>query len=163
MLGQVTGPSDTAPAGTPQVGVAGQDTSPAPGGYGVSGSSTNGTGVLGTTGSVDGVGVSAQNPDGIALEVQGSARFRRCGVVQAIGTSSLPLLHKLVTIPGANLTKLSLVLATIQGEGVSGVAIKGVETHPDTKTFTIYLTNDLKTTMQIAWFVLEAPFADVRP
>lgn len=140
--------------GMPQSAVYGTDSSPSPGGYGVNGSSQFGTGVLGSTSSADGVGVAAQNPDGTALQVDGAAKFSRSGIATALGTPTSPLLEVTVTISGPDLTSKSMVFATIQGSGVTGVAIKGVAPDVGTKKFTIHFTAKLKTTMHIAWFVV---------
>jgi hypothetical protein len=122
---------------------------------GVSGADVSGLGGHGVHGtSTAGIAVYADNAEGRALRVEGTATFSRSGIATASGTPSSPLTSLSVSCLGADLTSKSMVLATIQGDGVSGVAIKAVAPVVGTKKFTIHLTAELKTTMDIAWLVL---------
>src|SRR6185437_4791144 len=114
------------------------------GGAGVAGTSETGPGLYGESGGSGGVGVEAHNPKGVALAVEGKAKFARSGVlVIKAGKASV----------GKSLTVGSqgLVLATIQGN-VAGVYVQGVTRAAN--SFTIHLNTKTPKDVAVAWFVL---------
>ena len=130
------------------------------GGYGVTGYSANGDGILGQTNASgrsgvigqdvsggNGIGVTAQSATGTALKVEGVATFTRSGVV----TLSAPGTSVLVTVPGG-LTTTSHVLATLQ-TNPGTVAVRAAV--PDTANgkVTIYFTGSAPKNTKFAWFV----------
>jgi hypothetical protein len=134
------------------------------GGTGVFGHASDGVGVAGTGGStgVSGVaaagaaiGVRAANAHGgDALSVEGSCRFSRAGVAKVTGTSAHPRQSVVVTVPGAALNAHSLILATVQQTAGGAAVLSAV---PAGATFTIHLDREVKTTVKVAWFIVESP------
>jgi hypothetical protein len=149
------------------------------GGQGVLGQSTNGYGVAGlitgetsgyaavvgqdgSTGTGSGVGVYGISPNGIgvaaysasgtALQVGGIASFSRCGLAEVKGTASKS--KSSVVVTGVALRASSMVLATPQGH-VAGVAVAGVVPDVSAGSFTISLTEAVKVSLEIAWFVVD--------
>lgn len=98
--------------------------------------------------------LSVNNAAGTALEIDGAVSFTRSGVFKAVGSKSSPLASVRVAITGAPLVAASLVLTTIQGAPVPGVAIASVAPKVGAPEFTINFTSLLRSTMHIAWFVL---------
>ena len=117
---------------------------------GVTGFTDEGTGVLGHT--FDGIGVhaEAESAEGLALKVDGPAAFSRSGAV------TFPAGRYFVAVTGQFLTSSSLVLATVQGEGLPGVFIQGVRTIPTQNKFNIYLNKVIPvgSSLRVAWFVM---------
>lgn len=115
-----------------QSGVFGQDAAPH-GGNGVSAQSHNGTALFATS------------VKGVALHVDGRARFKNSGVAAV----SAGQRTKTVSVPG--MTASSLVLATIQ-DPQNGVFIEGAK--PAAGSFTITLSKNAASSLPVAWFVL---------
>jgi hypothetical protein len=94
-----------------------------------------------------GVGVLASSSAGSALSVDGVATFSRSGSAKvAMGKDS-------VTVTGITLKDTSLVLATLQSY-TKGVAVAAAVTDVGARSFTVYLTETVKTTTRVAWFVI---------
>jgi hypothetical protein len=91
------------------------------------------------------------DPASLALDVGGVAQFSRSGIATVAGTTAAP--KSSVKVTGVALGKTSLVLATLQQ--VSGsVAIKAAVPNVAGKSFTIYLTQAVTTSVKIGWFVV---------
>jgi hypothetical protein len=103
----------------------------------------NGVGLNGV--SASGIGVNASANGGIALQVQGRAKFSRSGIaIVAAGTAS-----KTVTLSAV--TSNSMILATAQ-QNVSQSVKAAV---PGNGSFTIYLTGNAPGSgLKVAYFVL---------
>lgn len=107
-------------------------------GYGVRGLSTTGIGVFG----------EASGPTGTALKVSGKAVFSRSGKAKVLAG------HASVVVSGITLTSSSLVLATIQGSGASGVYVRNVAVSVGSSLFTIRLSKAVAVDTNVAWFVV---------
>jgi hypothetical protein len=107
-------------------------------GYAVRGLSTTGIGVFG----------EASGPTGTALRVQGKAVFSRSGkaTVQA-GQST-------VLVSGVTITAASLILATIQGVGETGLYVKSVSLSVANSRFTIRLSKAVAGNTLVGWFIV---------
>ncbi len=117
--------------------VVGTDTSEN-GGYGVVGSSIQGTGVY------------CEGPI-VALHVEGVATFSRSGSATVPGSSTQA--HSTVKVTGVALSESSLILATPQTH-VIGVGVAAVVPDVTANTFTIQLTESIKVPMDVAWFIV---------
>lgn len=109
------------------------DASTAGGAYGVFAQSVHGTAVWAASG------------HGIALKVDGTAKFSHSGVV------SIPGGHKTMTFSKPGVTAGNIILATIQ-RPESGVSIEGAEA--GTGSFTITLSKAPASAITIGWLVL---------
>ena len=104
-------------------------------------------GVLGT--SADGIAVSAQSANGVALDVQGAALFSTAGLATiAKGDASV------VVTPGVAITEDSKVLATLQSDPGGNTAVHRVERDPVTDTVTVHLNSPAAKECEVAWFVI---------
>ncbi len=92
-------------------------------------------------------GVSAESPSGVALDVHGKAHFTRSGRA-LIGAAKTYR-----DIPCANLGTGSMILATLQGSGGTGVAVAYCARLSSTK-FRVVLTRATTRSVYVAWFVL---------
>ena len=99
-----------------QSGVAGIDVTPTTGGHGLFGQSQHGDGLYAT--SPNGVALRGQSAHGLALHVEGKAKFANSGVV------TVPSGHKTANVNVPGLTSSNIVLATIQNPQ-SGIFIEG--------------------------------------
>jgi hypothetical protein len=129
------------------------------GGWGIAGRTTSGAdragvlgenmsagmGVMGTSGS--GIGVFATaGPDGIALHVDGIAKFKRSGLgIISAGSAS-------VTIQTQFLTNDTLILATLQQDR-PGIFVRAALKNAHF-AFTIYLNQSVTTDTTVAWMLL---------
>jgi hypothetical protein len=137
-------------------------------GFAVFGQSTSGYGLYGST--TSGVGVFATSGSGTALQVEGIASFSRSGLAEVKGTASKS--KSSIVVTGVALSASSMILATPQGH-VAGVAVAGVVPDVSAGSFTIYLTEAVKVSLEIAWFIVdlaqeaaplhEAPSHDATP
>lgn len=126
-----------------QSGVAGIDLSTATGAHGVFGASAQGDGVYAS--STHGTGLRAQSAHGIALHVQGKARFAHSGVAKvSAGNDSVT-----VSLPG--LKSDNVILATIQRP--SGVAVAAAEA--GNGSFKITLTGSVEGDCPVGWMAIE--------
>jgi hypothetical protein len=109
-----------------------------PSGIGVRGVATTGVGVHGQANSAAGTG----------LKVTGKAVFSRSGkaTVQA-GQST-------VMVSSVTITAASLVLATIQGVGESGLYVKSVSVSVSNSRFTIRLSKAVAANTLVGWFIV---------
>ncbi len=114
-------------------GVVGIDTAPGGGGNAVFAQSHHGTAVLATSGS------------GVALHVEGVAKFSHSGVV------SIPGGHQSATVHTSGVSEGSIVLATIQ-RPESGVSIEGATA--GSGSFTITLSKKPTNAITVGWLVL---------
>jgi hypothetical protein len=145
------------------------------GGYGVNGISNAGTGVFGssTVAGSAGVGASSTNGYGVytesgsglgmALAVNGTAAFFNSGTAVVAGTPSAPA--NSVTVSSPLVQASSMVLVTAQGY-VAGVGVAGVVLDASAQSFTIYLTKAIKTSLTLAWFIIQnwnETVGDTRP
>jgi hypothetical protein len=108
---------------------------------------------VGVTGnSTDGTGVLAWSSNGTALQVDGKAKFARAGRVSvAAGKSHVDI------VVGGGLTSTSIVLATLQTYR-AGVAVAAVRAnYPSAGKARIYLTKVGSTSSGtwVGWFVAE--------
>jgi hypothetical protein len=124
-------------------GVAGIDMTPGAGGHGLFGQSSKGDAIFGT--SENGAAVHCTSPKGMALNVEGRAKFSNSGV------TSVPAHQKTVTISNASVTPTSIVLATIQ-KPQSGVYIEAAE--PGSGSFTVTLSASPSSSLPIGWMIL---------
>jgi hypothetical protein len=98
----------------------------------------------------EGIGVHAEGifASAVALKVTGKAVFSRSGkAIVPNGASS-------VTVSSIPLTAASLVQATIQGPGASGVYVRNVLVNPAASSFTITLSKSVAVNTAVAWFIL---------
>ncbi len=114
-------------------GVVGIDAAPGGGGNAVFAQSHHGTAVLATSGS------------GVALHVEGVAKFSHSGVV------SIPGGHQTATVHTSGVSEGSIVLATIQ-RPESGVSIEGATA--GSGSFTITLSKKPTNAITVGWLVL---------
>lgn len=127
-----------------QSGVAGIDQTPTTGGHGLFGQSQHGDGLYAT--SPNGVAVRGQSAHGLALQVQGKAKFSHSGVATvASGHSSVT-----VSLPGV--TSSNIVLATIQNPSGT-ISVAGA--HAGSGSFTITLTGSAGSSIKVGWMVIE--------
>jgi hypothetical protein len=111
-------------------------------GFGVAGRANSGTGVL------------ADSTDGIALAVNGKAKFSRSGTARVAGTSGTP--RSSITVNNVALTSKSLVLVTPQ-KNVVGVLVQGVVPNVANSRFTVFLNKNVSVSYPVAWMVIEKP------
>jgi hypothetical protein len=91
------------------------------------------------------------DPTAVALKARGVVEFSRSGIATVAGTVAAPKASVVVT--GVTLSANSFVLATLQQ--VSGsVAIKAAVPNITGSSFTIYLTQAVKTSIKIGWFII---------
>jgi hypothetical protein len=107
-------------------------------GYGVRGLSTTGIGVFG----------EASGPTGTALKVSGKAVFSRSG------KATVPTGQSTVIVSSVTVTAASLVLATIQGVGESGLYVKSVSLSVANSRFTIRLSKAVAANTLVGWFIV---------
>lgn len=114
-------------------GVVGIDATPGGGGNGVFAQSHHGTALFATSGS------------GVALHVDGTAKFSHSGLV------SIPAGHNTATVHNPGVSEGSIVLATIQ-KPESGVSIEGATA--GSGSFTITLSKKPASGITVGWLVL---------
>jgi hypothetical protein len=107
-------------------------------GYGVRGLSTTGIGVLG----------EASGPTGTALKVAGKAVFSRSG------KATVPTGQSTVIVTGVTIAAASLVVATIQGVGESGLYVRSVSLSVTNSRFTIRLSKAVAANTLVGWFIV---------
>ncbi len=113
---------------------------------GVAGNS-EGTGVQGL--SSGGTGVYALSTTGMALDVDGAARFKTSGIAHVkAGHSS-----KSVS-PGVDINGKSKILCTLLGNPGNGAVIKWVNPLYGKDKFKLYLTQAVAVNTDFAWFVI---------
>ena len=127
-----------------QSGVAGIDLSPATGSHGVFGQSAHGDGVYAT--SSNGTALRGSSAHGLALHVQGKARFAHSGVAKVTAGNSTVT----VSLPG--LTPSNIVLATIQKPQLN-ISVAGAQAGHG--SFTITLTASVETDCPVGWMAIE--------
>lgn len=127
-----------------QSGVAGIDLTATTGAHGLFGQSQHGDGVYAT--SPNGVAVRGQSAHGLALHVQGKAKFSHSGVA----TVSSGHMTATVNVPG--MTSSNIVLATIQNPQ-TGICVAGAQA--SSGSFTIMLTASSESSIKVGWMVLE--------
>lgn len=127
-----------------QSGVAGIDAASASGGRGLFGQSQHGDGVFGA--SPNGVAVHATSKHGLALKVQGKAKFSQSGVATVSSG------HKSVTVSLPGITPSNIVLATIQRPR-GNLAVAGAQA--GSGSFTITLTGNASGSVPVGWMVIE--------
>jgi hypothetical protein len=93
----------------------------------------------------EGTAVVALSDHGIALHVEGRAKFKNSGTV------SVPAGSNSVKVSVAGLTTANIVLATIQNPQ-SGVFIEGAQ--PSSGSFTITLSKKAPAAVHVGWFVI---------
>jgi hypothetical protein len=136
------------PTGTPHTGVHGECHIDA-NSNGVYGASNAGVGVRAT--STSGIGLlaaAANTASAAALKVDGRAVFSRSGKAKVLSG------HASVVVSGIPLTSSSLVLATIQGSGASGVYVRNVAVSVGSSLFTIRLSKAVAADTNVAWFIV---------
>jgi hypothetical protein len=118
--------------------------------------------VFGVTGdSTTGIGVQASSLDGIALAVDGRARFGLSGVATVAGTAAAPKNSVRVRMPIISaplpITAKSMMTALLQ-KYVPGVYVVAAVPNVPGDYFTIYLNKTVTTSVgPIAWMVTERP------
>lgn len=127
-----------------QSGVAGIDVTPAVGGHGLFGQSQHGDGLYAT--SPNGVALRGQSAHGLALHVEGKAKFANSGVV------TVPSGHKTANVHVSGLTSSNIVLATIQNPQ-SGIFIEGAAA--GSGSFTVTLSGSTESSIKVGWLVLD--------
>jgi hypothetical protein len=127
-----------------QSGVAGIDVTSATGGHGVFGQSQHGDGVFAT--SPNGVALRGQSAHGLALHVEGKAKFAHSGVV------SVPSGHKTAHVSVSGMTAANIVLATIQNPQ-DGIFIEGAAA--GSGGFTVTLSGTTEGSIKVGWLVLD--------
>lgn len=126
-----------------QSGVAGIDQATTSGAHGVFGQSPHGDGVYAT--SPHGTALRGQSAHGLALHVQGKAKFSNSGVATVAGGNT----SVTVNVPGV--TASDIVLATIQ-QPQGTMAVAGA--HASAGSLTITLTGSAESSVRIGWMVL---------
>lgn len=126
-----------------QSGVAGIDQTAAGGAHGVFGQSQHGDGVFAT--SPHGAALRGQSAHGLALHVEGKAKFSQSGVATVAGG------HTSVTVSVPGIAASDIVLATIQ-QPQPGLAVAGA--HASSGSLTITLTGAAASSLRIGWLVL---------
>jgi len=127
-----------------QSGVAGIDMSTTTGGHGVFGQSQHGDAVLAT--SSKGVALRGESAHGLALLVEGRAKFAHSGVV------TVPSGHKTAHVNVPGMTSSNIVLATIQNPP-GGIVIEGATA--GSGGFTVALSASGETGVKVGWMVLD--------
>ena len=126
-----------------QSGVAGIDQSTTVGAHGVFGQSEHGDGVYAT--SSHGVALRGQSAHGMALHVEGKAKFAHSGVATVSSG------HMSVTVSAAGVVASDIVLATIQN-AQSGISVAGAQA--GSGSLTITLTASPESSVRVGWMVL---------
>lgn len=124
--------------------------------YGVEGhvfahSSGAGVGVHGQAETVSQYGVLAENTasGGIALKVNGPARFSRSG------KATISKGHSSKTVSGLSaISTSSLILVTLQGSAGSGVYLRYAK-RASSSSFTVYLSKAATASVSFAWLILD--------
>ena len=127
-----------------QSGVAGIDISTTTGGHGLFGQSQHGDALYAT--SSNGVAVRGQSAHGLALHVEGRAKFAQSGV------ATVPSGHKTANVSVPGLTSSNIVLATIQNPQ-DGLFIEGAAA--GSGSFTITLSGSTESNIKVGWLVLD--------
>lgn len=127
-----------------QSGVAGIDISTTTGGHGLFGQSQHGDGLYAT--SPNGVAIRGQSAHGLALQVEGRAKFAHSGV------ATVPGGHKTANVSVPGLTSSNIVLATIQNPQ-NGIFIEGAAA--GSGSFTITLSGNTESSVKVGWLVLD--------
>jgi hypothetical protein len=127
-----------------QSGVAGVDVTPTTGGHGVFGQSQHGDAVFAT--SPNGVALRGESAHGLALHVEGKAKFARSGTV------SVPSGHKTAHVSVPGMTASNIVLATIQNPQ-DGIFLEGAAA--GSGGFTVTLSGSTESSVKVGWMVLD--------
>jgi len=127
-----------------QSGVAGLDQTQTDGGHGVFAQSQHGDGLFAT--SSNGTAIRGQSAHGLALHVEGKAKFAHSGV------ATVPKGHTTAHVSVAGLTPSNIVLATIQNPQ-SGIFIEGAAAASG--SFTITLSGSPASSVKVGWLVLD--------
>jgi hypothetical protein len=120
------------------------------GGTAVYGDSTDGIGVFANT--YDGTAFTARGQFGVAIDVQGTAKFSSSGIKAITGTVATP--KSTVRVTGVALTSSSIVLATIQSNNAPGVFVQSAVPNVAGSYFTLTLNKSVSKTVKIGWFVV---------
>jgi hypothetical protein len=126
-----------------QSGVAGVDVTPTTGGHGVFGQSQHGDAVFAT--SSNGVALRGQSAHGLALHVEGKAKFAHSGTV------TVPSGHKTAHVSVPGMTASNIVLATIQNPQ-DGIFLEGAAA--GSGGFTVTLSASTESSVKVGWMVL---------
>lgn len=126
-----------------QSGVAGVDITPVTGAHGVFAQSRHGDGLYAT--SPNGTAIRGSSAHGLALHVQGRAKFSQSGVATVANG------HTSVTVSLPGVEPSDIVLATIQRPH-GGLAVAGAQA--GSGSFTITLTGPAKSGVPVGWMVL---------
>jgi hypothetical protein len=102
----------------------------------------------------DGTGVLADSANGIALEVNGKAKFSRSGRATVAGTALKPKAS--VTVTGVALAANSMVMVTPQ-KNVAGAWVRAAVPNVVKSQFTVYLNQAVSVGFPVAWMVIEKP------
>ena len=124
-------------------GVAGLDQTAAPGARGVFAQSSHGDALFAT--SPNGTALHGTSAHGLALHVQGKAKFDHSGVATVASG------HTSVTVSVAGIAASDVVLATIQNPQ-PGLAVAGAQA--GSGSLTITLTGAAESSVQVGWLVL---------
>lgn len=124
-------------------GVAGIDQTATAGAHGVFGQSDHGDAVHAT--SLHGTALLGQSTHGLALHVQGKAKFGHSGVATVAGG------HTSVTVSVPGISASDIVLATIQ-QPQPGISVAGA--HASSGSLTITLTGSTEGSVRVGWLVL---------
>ncbi|HEV8516218.1 MAG TPA: hypothetical protein VGQ47_01105 [Candidatus Limnocylindrales bacterium] len=136
-------PATTAPTKTGVYGYAAQDANA----RGVMGQTTVGRGVQGQA--TSGIGGYFTATTGTALRAEGPVRFKTSGLATILaGTNSV------VVTPGVDLTAISKILTTLQGNPGGSTVIQRVSVDTTANTFRIYLTANSVANVKVSWFVM---------
>jgi hypothetical protein len=127
-----------------QSGVAGIDMTATTGGHGLFGQSQHGDGLFAT--SPNGVAVRGQSAHGLALHVQGKAKFSHSGVATVAGG------HTSVTVSLPGVVPSNIVLATIQNPQ-GGISVAGAQA--GSGSFKITLTKAGGSSIKVGWLVID--------
>lgn len=123
--------------------MAGIDQTATVGAHGVFGQSKHGDGVYAT--SPNGAALRKQSAHGLALHVEGKAKFSHSGVATVASG------HTSVTVSVPGITASDIVLATIQ-QPHPGLAVAGA--HASSGSLTITLTGSAESSVRVGWLVL---------
>lgn len=115
---------------------------------GVLGRTTVGTGVHGRSSIGTGVHAEATTVSGTALKVTGKAVFSRSGKATVLPGATT------VVVSNVTLTSASIVIATIQGSGASGLYVRNVSVSVANKSFTIRLSKAPAVNTRVGWFLV---------
>lgn len=125
-------------------GVAGIDMTPTTGAHGLFGQSPHGDALYAT--SSNGVAVRGQSANGLALHVEGRAKFAHSGVV------TVPSGHTTAHVSVPGMIASNIVLATIQNPP-GGISLEGATA--GSGGFTVTLSASGEQSVKVGWMVLD--------